>query len=148
MCFYGDKPHGLCETLSKWKARLNATLSCHKPCFVLGMLSLWNFTLHIPKNFKPWYLSLHLYILFPSLSNLAFTRSYIWIKLHVYFGHNKISVMNDLERCENLKIRSLPCRWTSLGSKTLSLLFRNKYKKSSKDTPAPNTFSTPKYNPP
>jgi hypothetical protein len=55
--------------------------------------------------------------------------------------------MNDLERSQNLKIRSLSGGSTSLGSKRLSLLFRNKYKKSSKDT-TPNTFSTPKYNPP
>lgn len=34
--FYGDKPHGLWETITKWKARLNATLSCHMPPFVFG----------------------------------------------------------------------------------------------------------------
>jgi hypothetical protein len=115
------------------------------PCIVISPLLFWECShfqtspytypkLQALVSFTP---SLH--TLFSSLSNLGFTHCYIWIKLYVYFGHNKIREMNDLGRSENLKIRSLPGGWTSLGSKTLSLLFRNKYKKSSKDTPPPPT---------
>jgi hypothetical protein len=115
------------------------------PCIVISPLLFWECShfqtspytypkLQALVSFTP---SLH--TLFSSLSNLGFTHCYIWIKLYVYFGHNKIREMNDLGRSENLKIRSLPGGWTSLGSKTLSLslLFRNKYKKVPKTHPRP-----------